>query len=222
MGTDKRERQKAGRAARVAAAEAAQKRADSRRRVWWVVGTVAFVAVVLLVVTLVRGDDDDTTASANSSTTSTPVSQAVESVAGEPCVALADPLPAGAPNVPIEPGPPPTELVVEDLVEGTGETVPEGATLTLNYIGVSCSNGKIFDSSYSRGEPDEIPLTRVIPGWQQGIPGMKVGGQRLLVIPPDLAYGDTAGGPDIAPGETLWFVIDVTGFQPAGATPSSP
>ena len=82
-------------------------------------------------------------------------------------------------------------------------------TLTVNYIGVSCSTGKIFDSSYKSGQPASFPLTGVIPGWQQGIPGMKVGGQRLLGIPPALGYGSQGAPPDIAPDETLWFVVEV-------------
>jgi peptidylprolyl isomerase len=221
MGTEKRERQKAGRAARVEAAQAAQKKAESRRRMAWIVGTVAFVAVVLLVLSLVRGNDDKTdTASATSSTVSTTSTPAVESAAGKPCVALTDPLPTGAPDVPIVPGPPPTELQTTDLVEGTGDPVPEGATVTVDYIGASCSTGKIFDSSYSRGEPATFPLAQVIPGWTQGIPGMKVGGQRLLVIPPDEGYGDSGQG-SIAPGETLWFVVTLQSFEPAGATSST-
>src|SRR5690606_32822533 len=75
-----------------------------------------------------------------------------ESAAGKPCVARTDELPPGAPEVPVETGPPPTDLVVEDLVEGQGEAVPAGATVTVHYIGVSCSTGTIFDSSYERGE----------------------------------------------------------------------
>jgi peptidylprolyl isomerase len=223
MGTEKRERQKAGRAARVEAAMAAQKRAENRRRIAWIIGTIAFVAVVLVVVALVRGDNNKTSsASATTSTSlSTTTSAALESAAGKPCVALADPLPAGAPNVPIVPGPPPTDLQSTDLVEGTGDPVPAGATVTVDYIGVSCSTGKIFDSSYSRGQPATFPLDQVIPGWTNGIPGMKVGGQRLLVIPPADGYGDTGAGSDIAPGETLWFVVDLKSFD-TGSSSSAP
>jgi hypothetical protein len=224
MGTQKRERQKAGRAARVEAAEAAQKKAESRRRIAWIVGTVAFVAAVLFIISLVRGNDKktDTASSSPSSSVSTTSAPALPSAAGQPCVALADPLPAGAPEVPVVPGPPPTQLQTTDLVEGTGDPVPAGATVTVDYIGVSCSTGKIFDSSYSRGQPATFPLSQVIPGWTQGIPGMKVGGQRLLVIPPDQGYGDTGAGSDIAPGETLWFVVDMKSFDATGASTSTP
>ena len=96
---------------------------------------------------------------------------------------------AGAPDVPVKVGPPPTALVSEDLKVGDGAAVTAANTLSVNYIGVSCSTGKIFDSSYSRGQPASFPLSNVIQGWQQGLPGMKVGGQRLLGIPPAMAYG---------------------------------
>jgi peptidylprolyl isomerase len=225
MGTEKRERQKAGRAARVEAAMAAQKKAESRRRIWWVVGTVAFVAVVLGVLAFVTRDDGDDTASstATSTTSSLDPTGGAESAAGKPCVAVSEPLPEGAPAVPVEEGPPPTELETTDLVEGTGEPVPAGATVTVQYIGVSCSTGVIFDSSYSRGEPATFPLDQVIPGWTDGIPGMKVGGQRLLAIPSDQAYGPSGRPPEIAPDEALFFVVTMEAFEPLGAAaPSTP
>ncbi len=138
-----------------------------------------------------------------------PAPPALASAAGKPCVPVADALPPGAPSVPVRVGPPPTALVTQDLKEGTGAVVTADQTLSVNYIGVSCSTGKVFDSSYSRNQPATFPLSGVIPGWQQGIPGMKVGGQRLLGIPAALGYGDQGGGSDIAPGETLWFVVEV-------------
>ena len=91
--------------------------------------------------------------------------------------------------MPVQVGPPPTTLVKQDLKEGTGAVVAAGDTVTVNYIGVACSTGKIFDSSYSRGQPATFGLGQVIKGWTDGIPGMKVGGQRLLGIPADQAYG---------------------------------
>ncbi|MDQ4098076.1 MAG: FKBP-type peptidyl-prolyl cis-trans isomerase [Actinomycetota bacterium] len=118
-------------------------------------------------------------------------------------------MPSGAPDVPVEVGPPPTQLVTRDLKVGTGAEVAANSTVTVNYIGVACSTGKIFDSSYLRGQPAGFPLNGVIKGWQDGVRGMKVGGQRLLGIPPSLAYGSTGSPPSIAPDETLWFVIDV-------------
>ena len=166
------------------------------------------LAVGVLAILLVRNDDGGTDVATSPSTT-TAEPEPLESAAGKPCVPVSDPLPEGAPAVPVKVGPPPTALVTEDLKPGTGAVVAAGQTLTVNYIGVSCSTGKIFDSSYGTGEPATFPLTNVIPGWQEGIPGMKVGGQRLLGIPPEMAYGDEGGGTDIAPGETLWFVVEV-------------
>jgi peptidylprolyl isomerase len=140
--------------------------------------------------------------------TSATTAPALPSAAGKPCVALADPLPAGAPDVPVQVGPPPTALVSQDLKAGDGAVVTAANTLSVNYIGVACSTGKIFDSSYSRGTPASFPLSNVIQGWQQGLPGMQVGGSRLLGIPSAMAYG-TNPPPGIAPDETLWFVVDV-------------
>ncbi len=224
MGTEKRERQKAGRQQRVEAAQQAQKQAENRRRILLVVGLAAFVGVLVAVLALLNRGDDDESASASSTTTVDPTATVapLESAAGKDCVALADPLPEGAPDVPITPGPPPTELVVEDLVVGTGEPVPAGATVDMHYIGVSCSTGKIFDSSWSRGEPLNISLDQVIQGWSEGVPGMQVGGRRLLIIPPELGYGSQGGGTDIAPDETLSFVVDLVGFTPAATSPSAP
>lgn len=222
MGTDKRQRQKEGRQARIAAAEAAQRKAATRQRIISFAGlAVLIVALIAAVTWFTNKDDSSDVATSDSSTTSVDLSTtssipALESAAGKPCVALSDPLPAGAPDVPVVVGPPPTELITKDLTVGTGEEVTEGATVTVNYIGVACSTGKIFDSSYSRGEPATFGLDQVIPGWTQGIPGMKVGGSRLLGIPSALAYGsDGASGGGIAPDEALWFVVDVTATVPA-------
>lgn len=220
MGTAKRERQKAGRQARIEAARTAQRKAETRRRIVLSVGIVVFVAAVVGVLAFVNRDDKTETAATSTtldpSTDATPATlpPQLESALGKPCVPLSEPLPSGAPDVPIEPGPPPTELVVKDLIEGQGDPVPENATVTINYIGVSCSTGQIFDSSWSRGAPATFPLNGLIQGWQQGIPGMKAGGQRLLVIPPDLGYGSSGSPPKIAPDETLYFVIDLISFQP--------
>lgn len=165
---------------------------------------LAIVAVLLSPLTN-SNDTDSTTTTANPSSTTV----ALTSVKGKPCVALADPLPKGAPKVPVETGPPPTVLVKKDLKVGDGAVVAANAQLTVDYIGVSCSTGKIFDSSYATGQPASFGLDGVIAGWQQGIPGMKVGGSRLLGIPPELAYGSTGSPPNIAPDETLWFVVTI-------------
>jgi peptidylprolyl isomerase len=199
--------------ARAAAIENAR-RQQNRRRLLAAIGVGVLVIALVAAFALNSGGGGTKTASTpttrpSSSTASTTV-PTLASAAGKPCVAVADPLPMGAPDVPIDVGPPPAQLVVKDLKDGTGAAVTATQKLTVDYIGVSCSTGKIFDSSYKRGNPADFTLSEVIKGWQDGIVGMKVGGQRLLGIPPELAYGSnpppTSG---IAPDETLWFVVDV-------------
>lgn len=213
MAASKRDRQKALRQARLAR-EAAEAKARARRRqmIRLVVGMVLVAAVVAFLST--RGGDDSTDVATTDSTTTIPSGIGV-SAAGKPCVAVADALPTGAPAVPVKVGPPPTQLVSEDLKPGTGATVAPKDTVTVNYIGVSCSTGKIFDSSYTRNQPATFSLTGVIKGWTDGIPGMKVGGQRLLGIPPEQGYGPSGSPPDIGPNETLWFVVEVLDTKPA-------
>jgi peptidylprolyl isomerase len=148
-----------------------------------------------------------TSTSAQTNSTEPGSSTGTASAQGKPCVARSGSLPAGAPDVPVQIGPAPTKLVVKDLTVGTGAVVPAGATITANYIGVACSTGKIFDSSYAHGGAIQFPLSGVIPGWTNGIPGMKLGGSRLLGIPADQAYGANPPSPEIAPDEALWFVV---------------
>jgi peptidylprolyl isomerase len=107
-------------------------------------------------------------------------------------------------------GDPPSGLVSEDLVEGDGPEIAPGTTASVQYVGVSWSTGREFDASWDRGQPFGFPVGagRVIAGWDEGVVGMRAGGRRLLVIPPDLGYGDRGAGGVIAPGETLVFVVD--------------
>lgn len=103
---------------------------------------------------------------------------------------------------------PATELGVADMAVGTGAEAKAGQTLTVNYCGVGLGSKALFDSSYSSGQSATFPLDGVIQGWQEGVPGMKVGGTRLLVIPGAMAYGQTPpSGSGISPDETLVFVI---------------
>ena len=108
-------------------------------------------------------------------------------------------------------GDPPTALDVRDINEGDGPEAKRGQTVRVHYVGVAFSTGEEFDASWNRGEPLEFRLGagRVIPGWDQGLTGMKVGGRRQLIIPPDLAYGDSGAGGVIKPGETLIFICDL-------------
>jgi peptidylprolyl isomerase len=109
----------------------------------------------------------------------------------------------------IEPtlGPEPTELVIEDITVGSGEAAEPGSTVEVHYLGVTFE-GDEFDASWNRGESIEFPLNGLIRGWQEGIPGMKVGGRRKLVCPPEWAYGPAGGGHRLS-GQTLVFVIDL-------------
>ena len=115
------------------------------------------------------------------------------------------------PKVTVPKGAPPKELVTNDLEEGTGAEAKAGDVVAMNYVGVNYKTGKEFDASWSRGEPFTFTLGagEVIPGWDQGIEGMKVGGRRELIIPPELGYGSTGAPPAIPPNETLVFVVDL-------------
>lgn len=117
----------------------------------------------------------------------------------------------GAPTVAVSTSSAPaTDLVSVDLVEGTGKAVPAtGATVTVQYCGVGQATRTYFDASWARGEPATFPLSGVIAGWTEGIPGMKPGGRRVLVIPGDLAYGPDGRPPVILPDETLIFVVEL-------------
>lgn len=102
----------------------------------------------------------------------------------------------------------PTELQITDLVVGDGAEAVPGGKVEVHYVGVEFDSGEEFDSSWNRGESIEFPLRGLIKGWQDGIPGMKVGGRRQLVIPPHLAYGPAGSGHRLG-GKTLVFVIDL-------------
>lgn len=112
-------------------------------------------------------------------------------------------------------GPPPTELQIVDQVTGEGAEAKAGDVVDVHYVGVAYSTGEEFDSSYRRGQPlaFELGVGQVITGWDQGVQGMKVGGRRKLVIPPQLAYGDRGASGVIQPGETLIFVCDLVNVR---------
>jgi peptidylprolyl isomerase len=105
---------------------------------------------------------------------------------------------------------PPADLVTHDLVEGDGDDIGRGDSANVQYVGVSWSTGREFDASWDRGQPFSFPVGagRVIAGWDRGVVGMRAGGRRLLVIPPDLGYGARGAGGVIGPNETLVLVVD--------------
>jgi len=115
-----------------------------------------------------------------------------------------------APTIGAPSGTPPTTLVTKDIIVGEGAEAQPTSTMTVHYTLMTWSNGALIESSWNSGSPATFPLANVIVGWQQGIPGMKVGGRRLLVIPPDIGYGASGRGP-IGPNETLIFVVDAIG-----------
>ncbi len=150
------------------------------------------------------GDDDSSSSDATGSTES----KAAESPAAE---SSGDASSRSKPEVTVPSGAPPKQLEETELIEGEGAEAKSGDKVTVQYVGVNFKNGQEFDSSWSRSEPFSFTLGvgEVIPGWDQGVEGMKVGGQRQLVIPPELAYGEAGAPPSIAPNETLVFVIDL-------------
>ena len=133
-------------------------------------------------------------------------------------------LPAEASDINVKPaipkpeGEPPTGLQSRDVLQGNGDTAESGDQVTVQYVGVSWSTGEQFDASWDRGEPFSFRLGAgdVIPGWDQGVSGMREGGRRQLVIPPNLAYGPQGQPPVIGPNETLVFVIDLKRVKKRG------
>jgi peptidylprolyl isomerase len=120
---------------------------------------------------------------------------------------------AGAkPTISKPEGAAPTTLITKDIIEGSGVAAVATSTMTVHYTLLTWSKGEVVESSWDSGSPATFPLANVIAGWQQGIPGMKVGGRRLLIIPPDLGYGAQGAGGAIGPNETLVFVVDVIGI----------
>ena len=114
------------------------------------------------------------------------------------------------PEVEFQEGPAPSELVIADIIVGDGDEAKPSDVVDVHYVGVDFESGEEFDSSWDRGQSANFPLDRLIPGWQQGIPGMKVGGRRRLTVPPALAYRPEGAGHRLS-GRTLVFVIDLLG-----------
>lgn len=162
--------------------------------------TLMIVACAALVVAGC-GDDDSSTDSTGSA----------ESTAAEAPETSGDASSRSKPKVVVPSGGPPKQLEETDLIEGTGREAKSGDKVTVQYVGVGYDSGEEFDASWNRGEPFPFTLGagEVIPGWDQGVEGMKVGGRRELVIPPELAYGEAGAPPAIGPNETLVFVIDL-------------
>jgi peptidylprolyl isomerase len=166
-----------------------------RNKLIGVIAAVALLAVIVVVVLIAQGGGDGEDGGDVSSDLNTkPVIEARE-------------------------GEPPTELETTDIVTGDGAEATPGSQVSVEYVGALFDTGEEFDASWDRGEPFEFQLGsgQVIPGWDEGVAGMKVGGRRELVIPSDLAYGPAGSPPAIGPDEALVFVVDLVDVQPAPA-----
>lgn len=168
-------------------------------------GALLIIAACLALVVAGCGGGSSST---SSSTTSSPSSTSEEEGGGNSSLENGS---FAKPQVKVPKGPPPKKLVEKDLRKGNGATAKPGDEITVQYVGVGYESGQEFDSSWSRNEPFPFTLgsNSVIPGWEEGIVGMKVGGRRELIIPPELAYGSAGSPPAIGPNETLIFVVDL-------------
>jgi peptidylprolyl isomerase len=152
------------------------------------------------------------------STTTTPATTTPTSATPTIVTPSSGPL-ATEPKITVPSGPAPTKLETKDLVVGTGATVTADDSVTVNYVGALYSNGKVFDSSWSRKTTFSTALSAVIPGWGEGLAGMHVGGRRELIIPSALGYGKAGSPPSIPGNATLIFDVDMLAITPpAGAT----
>jgi len=155
------------------------------RRIVTLISASALLAVIVAVV-LIAGGSDDSSSGDLTDTSVRPVVEASDEAA-------------------------PTELVTNDIVEGEGPAAKEGDDVSVQYVGALYDTGEEFDASWDRGQPFDLTLGSgtVIASWEQGLIGMKAGGRRELIIPPDLGYGDGGQPPTIPGGATLVFIVDM-------------
>jgi FKBP-type peptidyl-prolyl cis-trans isomerase len=190
-----------------------------------IVGTIVLVAVVVIAVVMLTNDNSKPSAKSSAPSTPPPSSASTTASTHYPAakgstvsfdgvtVTGAEDL-SGYPAIASKSSTPATKLTVKDLVVGKGAAATPTSTVTVQYVGALYSDGTIFDSSWNRGMPANFPLTGVVPGFTQGIGGttgiapMKVGGRRVVIIPPALGYGGQQNG-SIPPNSTLVFVIDL-------------
>jgi hypothetical protein len=160
------------------------------------------------------GSGSPTTTTTGASHASTGSGAGTGSSSAAAPIPAADRSPAGtagtAPTLTVPAGAPPTTLESADLITGTGAEAVPGKTVTVQYVLGTYSSGKVIQSSWT-SQPFSFTLGRgeVIPGWDKGVPGMKVGGRRELILPPSLGYGNQSPGAGIAPDDTLVFVVDL-------------
>ncbi len=212
MANEKRQRQDSLRAQKLAEAkviETKQRTRATQKRIAYV--AAALVALLAIFALLTRGNGKDAADTsivpAASSTTLAPTTTVVL----KPAAAI-----SSKPKVDVPAGPPPKELQKSDLVVGTGAEITAGSNVMVNYVGVAWSTKKEFDTSWGKAPflVENVGQASVIPGWNEGLLGMKEGGRRRLVIPPVKAYGATGFGSVIGPNETLVFVVDAVKVTP--------
>lgn len=161
-----------------------------------------FAAIALPLAGVAGGCGDDKSEKSSDSTATPPAMQSDGTSVAQP---------RSKPKVVVPKGAAPKTLVVKDLIKGSGAVAKNGDPLTMNYVGVLYSTGKQFDASYDSGQPLAFQLGagQLIPGWETGVVGMRVGGRRQMIIPPKLAYGPDGRPPTIPPNATLVFVVDL-------------
>ena len=171
---------------------------------------LVLLALLAALVLAACGDDDDSDSGGGSADTSRQESDSAPETDTE-AEAPTDLTDTSVKPVIDKPsGTPPRRLVKEDIVKGTGPGAKPGDTVIVDYVGVSFSTGEEFDASWDSGRPFPVQLGAggVIEGWEKGLVGIKKGGRRELIIPPEQAYGAQGAPPSIGPNETLVFVID--------------
>jgi peptidylprolyl isomerase len=222
MATSKRERQKAARREKLERQQRQQQRRKNVRR--GVIIAVVAALVIGIGAFLFSGGSTPTTtttttAAASATTTTTAPTTTTTAVVPTSFAAVKDPSPAGvfgkAPTVTVPTGAPPTVMELSNLITGTGAVARQNDTVEMQYVLATYSTRKVVQSSWTSA-PFTTTLTdsSVIPGFFDGVVGMRVGGRRELVIPPSLGYQDTSPGTGIAKNDTLVFVIDLLKVTP--------
>lgn len=218
MTNEKRQRQDLNRQAKVEQLKTVENKAVAtakRNRILTLVAGVVGVIALILVANKCTGSGD----TATDTTLAPDTTIAVVTTPPNPALAT-------KPAITVPKTPKPTKLEVKDLIVGTGPEIAKGDDANIQYAGTSWSTGKEFDSSWSRGK-SAYPVTNVgnsavIDGWNQGLIGMKEGGRRQLIIPPDLAYGAAGRPPSIAANDTLIFVVDAEKVTKNGVVAPEP
>lgn len=191
--------------------ETKQRSRATRKRIAYVLAALVGLLGLFALITRKNSSDSADTTTVAASTTTAPVTTIAPTTTVKLPLAI-----SSKPVVSVPSGPAPTKLTTTDLVVGTGPEVTAGSNVLVNYVGVSWSTKLEFDTSWGRApfSVENVGQAPVIPGWNEGLIGMKEGGRRQLVIPPDKAYGKTGSGALIKPDETLVFVVDAVKVTP--------